>query len=461
MLSEKSYESSSGVDGLLLKILPALTKEGRTRFHQCIKSALPTLDSKTEMKIPADDLADAVPATYIQIYPKGAKSIASAPKPTTVSSASASASGDEPNIFDDHGNGGGSRSSSGGGSSDRGKRKGKGSGGKKKVVVQRWDKKRPNYTHFTVIKRMLATPEMIDKLARTTGVLPDRFAYCGSKDSRAVTLQRVSGWRLEDSMLERVNTAAAAADSKGISLRDIRPADEPLRLGDLSGNFFAITLRNDADNGRTRGSTDTRETSQNSLQTTNDLDAVDLLHGFAKIASKPFVNVFGAQRFGSPLATNPIVGQRLLASDYRGAVLLILMTPTGGLEKALGKLTLERLTSWLTEGYEVSKGPGNGSMNSDSAAAFFRHIQGKWSEYEKEAKQAIHEYMNRDEDILVVVESEVKEEGDLISSGEDDTSSDGDSGGDRVSESGSDSGAVDFSADELDAFMDELYSGGK
>lgn len=57
-------------------------------------------------------------------------------------------------------------------------------GGKKKVVVQRWDRNKPDYLHFTVVKCMLSTSEMVDKLAKMTSMLPTRFEFCGSKDKR-------------------------------------------------------------------------------------------------------------------------------------------------------------------------------------------------------------------------------------------------------------------------------------
>jgi tRNA(Glu) U13 pseudouridine synthase TruD len=90
-------------------------------------------------------------------------------------------------------------------------------------------------------------------------------------------------------------------------VRDVCVAQAPLRLGDLSGNFFAITLRKE------EGSN-----TQNSLTILGQPSASTLLSSFAAVASYPFMNIFGVQRFGSPLPSNPEVGMRLLASDYRG-----------------------------------------------------------------------------------------------------------------------------------------------
>ena len=90
-------------------------------------------------------------------------------------------------------------------------------------------------------------------------------------------------------------------------VRDVCIATSPLHLGDLSGNFFAITLRKEP------GSS-----TQNNLQLNEKLTANDIISNIQNIATYPFMNIFGVQRFGAPLPSNPEVGKRLLSSDYRG-----------------------------------------------------------------------------------------------------------------------------------------------
>lgn len=124
---------------------------------------------------------------------------------------------------------------------------------------------------------------------------------------RALTFQRVSSWRVDQDVVARVS-------SDSMFVRDVCVAQSPLRLGDLSGNFFAITLRKE------EGSN-----TQNSLTITGQPSASSLLSSFAAVASYPFMNIFGVQRFGSPLPSNPEVGMRLLASDYRGTCVCMYM----------------------------------------------------------------------------------------------------------------------------------------
>ena len=142
---------------ILIRLL-ALTKEGRTKFHLNIRKIFPTVDSKTEMNKEIEN-------TYILIYPKGAKSLVN---PTD-------------NVYSDNmGDSRGGRG--GGGGSDRDRDRDR--GGRKEIVVQRWDRSKADYLHFTVIKCMLSTSEMMDKLAKMTSMLPTRFEFCGSKDKR-------------------------------------------------------------------------------------------------------------------------------------------------------------------------------------------------------------------------------------------------------------------------------------
>ena len=142
----KQNNLQSSIPILIVYHTAALSKEERTKFHQNIRKIYPTVDSKTELKEANEEQRS---STYILIYPKGAKSL------VNPNDALAAARFDE-------------------------NRK----GGKKKVVVQRWDRSKPDYLHFTVVKSMLSTSEMVDKLAKMTSMLPTRFEFSGSKDKR-------------------------------------------------------------------------------------------------------------------------------------------------------------------------------------------------------------------------------------------------------------------------------------
>lgn len=99
-------------------------------------------------------------------------------------------------------------------------------------------------------------------------MLPTRFEYCGSKDKRAITFQRVCAWRIDEELLHRINERNAKnlndknlwyernhdpndpnnngdnimQNLPSLSISDITKETQPLRLGDLSSYTFLILL---------------------------------------------------------------------------------------------------------------------------------------------------------------------------------------------------------------------------
>jgi len=195
---------------------------------------------------------------------------------------------------------------------------------KGKRVVQFWDSKRPNYLHFSAQKSYMSTSELISALARQTGLLPSRFSYAGQKDKRATTAQRLAVWRLDrETLLKASSLRVKNADVK---VYDVVPEKEKLNLGQLEGNLFCVTLR--------RSNLVTVASPPPSPSSVEEASRA------------PFVNLFGPQRFGSPLPINAHVGRSLLCGDYRRAVLLLLLAPLGEMEVDAG-LDLPTLLSWV------------------------------------------------------------------------------------------------------------------
>jgi len=148
-LAATDSSATTGLSSLLLSIDPPLSKEERTTFHRTVGACFPSLDSKTEIQPPNSpaapaDVAVVVRPTVIRIYPKRAKSLA--------------------------------------GKDGEGEAQGDGKRRSKVVVNQRWDRSKPDYVHFTVVKRQLSHAEMVARLAQLTSYLPSRFEHCGSKD---------------------------------------------------------------------------------------------------------------------------------------------------------------------------------------------------------------------------------------------------------------------------------------
>jgi len=65
---------------------------------------------------------------------------------------------------------------------------------------------------------------------------PSLFSVSGTKDRRAITVQRVSAYRIEKRRLCRQNF-------RGLWLSDFGYFKTKLELGDATGNYFSIILR--------------------------------------------------------------------------------------------------------------------------------------------------------------------------------------------------------------------------
>ncbi len=93
------------------------------------------------------------------------------------------------------------------------------------------------YLLLKVTKKERNTEEVARELAKAFGVGRQAVAYAGAKDRQAVTSQyfTVRGRARED---------GEKAELRNVTLEPVGYLDEPLALGLLDGNRFAVTLRN-------------------------------------------------------------------------------------------------------------------------------------------------------------------------------------------------------------------------
>ncbi|SJX64285.1 related to PUS7-Pseudouridine synthase [Sporisorium reilianum f. sp. reilianum] len=158
------------------------------------------------------------------------------------------------------------------------------------------------------------------------------LSVAGTKDKRAVTVQRVSlkrnrktlddVYRLVNGITADVSAsktkgkgkgrtvldAVTARAERGIRIGHLQYAHEPLKLGQLKGNEFTITLRN------VRASTtDTpAETFLASVRSSMDV-----------LRERGFINYFGMQRFGTGAIPTHHIGILILKNDFKGAIDLL------------------------------------------------------------------------------------------------------------------------------------------
>ncbi|XP_038626020.1 pseudouridylate synthase 7 homolog-like protein [Tachyglossus aculeatus] len=139
--------------------------------------------------------------------------------------------------------------------------------------------KQDEYTAFTLRKENLETFEAIGYLSSELGVLPSDFSYSGIKDKKAITYQAMVVKKVAP---ERLKEIGSAVEKKGISVSNIHPVQQPLRLGQLTGNRFEITVR------------DLKRQTRDSAASPKER----ILEAIENVKTGGFINYYGPQRFG-------------------------------------------------------------------------------------------------------------------------------------------------------------------
>lgn len=162
-----------------------------------------------------------------------------------------------------------------------------------------WPQSVPSHLHFTLYKVNRDTATALEQLARRLGTNQKAFGFAGTKDKRAVTLQRASVHRQRAFALAR-----AASLCPNVRVGSFEYKEQFLGLGELSGNVFDITLRH------VRCSYDTVEHAVNAIRQTGA------------------INYFGLQRFGqATIYRTHHVGLDLLKGNWSLAIKKLLDPP--------------------------------------------------------------------------------------------------------------------------------------
>ncbi|KAE9549625.1 hypothetical protein FO519_007166 [Halicephalobus sp. NKZ332] len=165
---------------------------------------------------------------------------------------------------------------------------------KRKDARIEWPKDLGKFLHFTMKKTGHEVPYALNAVSRAVGMMNSKaFNFAGSKDRRAVTFQRISAFKLQDSKLRDVQERLAKLN---IELSEFSYEQDQVRFGGHDGNVFYILLRN------------------------ADIDE----EKFEKVKSHGCLNVFGPQRFGSLSVNTADIGLLMLKEEYETAVNLLL-----------------------------------------------------------------------------------------------------------------------------------------
>ncbi|RDL32109.1 uncharacterized protein BP5553_09511 [Venustampulla echinocandica] len=172
-----------------------------------------------------------------------------------------------------------------------------------------WDELGGQFLHFTLHKENKDTMEVLSFLCRQLKVKPRDFAFAGTKDRRAATVQRVSVYRQRADALAKLNPTL-----RNSRLGNFKHEKNRLELGELGGNQFTITLR------------DCHFPNESGLDGSSRLALAERLVRDAAqhLQADGFINYFGLQRFGTFGIGTDEVGKKILQGNFEGAVWAIL-----------------------------------------------------------------------------------------------------------------------------------------
>ncbi|KAF3926792.1 hypothetical protein ABW20_dc0100022 [Dactylellina cionopaga] len=176
--------------------------------------------------------------------------------------------------------------------------------------IESWDALGGEFLHFNLYKENKDTMECLNLLSKFLKVAPKTFSFAGTKDRRAVTVQKISAHKLKAERLEALNRKL-----KGLKLGDFEYKPYGLDLGDLKANEFKITLR---DCVFPDGS-DVNKTVE---------------EGVSVLRERGFINYYGMQRFGTFAISTHEIGKCMLLGDWKKAVYQIMAYDDETLETA-------------------------------------------------------------------------------------------------------------------------------
>jgi tRNA pseudouridine13 synthase len=161
------------------------------------------------------------------------------------------------------------------------------------------------YTVFILQKYDWDTHRLVRILSRRLKTSRKRFSFAGTKDRRALTIQRMSAWKISPERLLELRI-------KDVKILTPVYSSKPVELGNLWGNNFTIIIR---DIGKSKRDIEHAITQfQLTVQ---------------EIGGLP--NFFGHQRFGTLRPITHLVGKALIQGNFKKAA-EIYLTSTSPLE---------------------------------------------------------------------------------------------------------------------------------
>lgn len=168
-----------------------------------------------------------------------------------------------------------------------------------------WEELGGEYLHFSLYKENKDTMEVVGFLGSKLNCGTKGFGFAGTKDRRACTVQRVCVKRQTAERMYGFNKVLYNA-----AVGDFEYRHNDLKLGDLKGNEFTITLRDcHFQNEEGKDFAQRRQLANEVVE-----------KAITDFSEKGFINYYGLQRFGSFAASTDAIGRKMLQDDLKGAV---------------------------------------------------------------------------------------------------------------------------------------------
>ncbi|KAF9585989.1 multisubstrate pseudouridine synthase 7 [Lunasporangiospora selenospora] len=169
-----------------------------------------------------------------------------------------------------------------------------------------WQELGGEFCRFCLYKENRESMEAINHITAVLNVPGKVFTIAGTKDRRGITSQWVTAHKVKAERLASLNK-----NLRNMRVGDFSYVSRGLKLGDLNGNRFTITLRN------------------------VQVDSDDTLNrAMASLKDKGFVNYYGMQRFGTGSVGTHQIGRAIIKGAWSQAVDLILLPRPGEAEDA-------------------------------------------------------------------------------------------------------------------------------
>ena len=166
------------------------------------------------------------------------------------------------------------------------------------------------------------THTLVRELSKRLHISRKRISFAGTKDKRACSTQLMSFHNVPKDKLSHIKI-------KEVTIKNIYSSDKPIKIGDLYGNRFEITLRNIDKDVKPK-------------QIQNTASYLEKHYGFP--------NFYGVQRFGVMRPVTHIIGKHIINGDFEKAVMGYIANPMEGENEDTYKLREE-----LEKSYDFSK----------------------------------------------------------------------------------------------------------